>query len=108
MAAEDSPTGEPWLIVGNEVSGTTTVFAARDLTAAPTPTEQPTQQPTEGPTQQPTEGPTQQPTEQPTAQPPVDKPRLPVTGASAGLMALAGAALAAGAGLLAARRESRA
>ncbi|WP_250505753.1 choice-of-anchor I family protein [Bowdeniella massiliensis] len=116
VSAEDSPTGEPWLIVGNEVSGTTTVFAARNLTAAPTPTEQPTQQPTAEPTEQPTEQPTQQPTaeptalptEQPTAQPPVDKPRLPVTGASAGLMALAGAALAAGAGLLAARRESRA
>jgi len=36
VAAEDSPTGEPALIVGNEVSGTTTVFGITDLLAPET------------------------------------------------------------------------
>ena len=48
VSAGDSPTGEPMLLVGNEVSGTTTAFGI-DVNAAPAPTPAPTTDPTPAP-----------------------------------------------------------
>ncbi|WP_368499713.1 choice-of-anchor I family protein [Herbiconiux sp. A18JL235] len=54
VSAESSPTGAPMLLVGNEVSGTTTAFAI-DVEAEPTP--EPTPDPTASPTPAPTTAP---------------------------------------------------
>lgn len=64
------------LIVGNEVSGTTTYYTVEDLVAAG-PTTEPTDQPTDEPTEKPTGGPTDAPSDEPTAEPtagPTDAP----------------------------------
>jgi hypothetical protein len=63
ISAADSPTGEPMLAVGNEVSGSTTMYAISVPAAAePTaPPVDPTPPPTAEPTTEPTAGPTAQP-----------------------------------------------
>ncbi|WP_311197723.1 choice-of-anchor I family protein [Brevibacterium sp. p3-SID960] len=115
------------LIVGNEVTGSTTFYAVdssrvgddpteeptddptNEPTADPTgePTDDPTNEPTADPTGEPTDDPTQQPTDSPSAEPspkPSDKPgdddkgRLPRTGAQIGALAVLGALLAAAGG----------
>ena len=64
IAAEASPTGIPMVAVGNEVSGTTTLYT---LDGAPTaePTPEPAPEPTEEPTETPEPEPTSAPTEEP-------------------------------------------
>ncbi|WP_293784819.1 choice-of-anchor I family protein [uncultured Aeromicrobium sp.] len=97
VSADDSPTGEPLLIVGNEVSGSTTLFAVDTAVAQPTPGPAPT-------TPEPTPGVTAPAPTPPGAQ--GDHGRRPVAGqlpdAGADLspwwFALGGALLAAGAG----------
>ncbi|MGO1396993.1 MAG: choice-of-anchor I family protein [Brevibacterium yomogidense] len=79
------------LIVGNEVSGTTTYYTVEDLLAdGPTeepsgePTDQPTDQPTAEPTEQPSGEPSEQPSEQPSGEPseqPSDEPSTDPTDA---------------------------
>ncbi|WPO88592.1 choice-of-anchor I family protein [Herbiconiux sp. KACC 21604] len=101
VSAESSPTGAPMLLVGNEVSGTTTAFAI-DVDAEPTPV--PTPDPTAAPTPAPTGGPAPAPA-------PGDEAggsSLANTGAAplpvaAGVLAL----LAAGVGAVAATRIRR-
>ncbi len=68
IAAEASPTGIPMVAVGNEVSGTTTLYT---LDGAPTaePTPEPAPEPTEEPTETPEPEPTSAPTEEPTEDP---------------------------------------
>lgn len=141
VPADEAPTAtrgsgrDAMLIVGNEVSGTTTYYAVEDLladepteepttdpTAEPTrePTEQPTEEPTEEPTEAPTDGPSADPTDDPTeddgddhGERPDEEERddegdLPRTGASVAA-ALATAALLVGVGIaatVAARRRS--
>lgn len=56
------------LIVGNEVSGTTTYYTVEDLLAGG-PTNEPSADPTEDPTADPTGGPTGEPSDEPTAGP---------------------------------------
>ena len=66
ISADDSPIGEPMLAVGNEVSGSTTMYAISVPTAAEptTPPAEPTTPPVD-----PTTPPTTEPTATPTAQP---------------------------------------
>lgn len=67
IAADDSPTGEPMLAVGNEVSGSTTMYAI-SVPAVVEPTVPPVD-PTTPPTAEPTPGPTAAPAPAPTTQP---------------------------------------
>ena len=108
------------LIVGNEVTGSTTFYAVDSSLVGDDPTEQPTADPTGEPTDDPTGEPTNDPTTVPTADPtgaptddptggpsaepsptPSDQPgddyqgRLPRTGAQIGALAGLGALLAA-------------
>lgn len=73
IAADDSPTGIPMIVTGNEVSGTTTLFT---LDGAPT--AEPTGEPTTEPTVDPTE-PTQEPTVEPSVEPSEDPSVEPTT-----------------------------
>ncbi|GAB2598053.1 choice-of-anchor I family protein [Pseudactinotalea suaedae] len=75
IAADESPTGQPLIAVGNEVSGTTTLFSITSaLTPSPTPTPSgdpttaPTTTPTDTATTAPTAGPTTAPSSGPTAE----------------------------------------
>ncbi|WP_194239527.1 choice-of-anchor I family protein [Pseudactinotalea terrae] len=78
ISAADSPTGEPMIAVGNEVSGTTTLFAI-----TPTVTEPPTTTPTTEPTTDPTTDPTTEPTTAPSTDP--GEPTSEPTGSTAKL-----------------------
>ncbi|MFB2583924.1 choice-of-anchor I family protein [Herbiconiux liukaitaii] len=94
VSAADSPTGEPMLLVGNEVSGTTTAFGievAEEPVITPTPT--PTVEPT--PTAEPTPTPTGVPSPTSTAiapAPPTSKPGADGSLASTGADPLPGVA----------------
>ncbi len=70
ISAADSPSGEPMIAVGNEVSGTTTLFSI-----TPTETEPPTTEPSTDPsTDDPTTGPTTDPgTDDPTTDDPTSQ-----------------------------------
>ena len=104
------------LIVGNEVTGSTTFYAVDSSLVGDDPTEEPTADPTDDPTGEPTTDPTGEPTTDPTGEPtqePTDSPsadpspkpsdepgdddkgRLPRTGAQIGALAGLGALLAA-------------
>jgi hypothetical protein len=104
VPAADSPTGEPMLLVGNEVSGTTTAFAV-DVEAEPTPAPTATPEPTPAPTPAPA-------TPAPATPAPDDgggDASLAATGAAplplaAGVLALLGAGIAA---VIAAARRRR-
>ncbi|WP_156761221.1 choice-of-anchor I family protein [Microbacterium karelineae] len=79
IAADASPTGIPMIVVGNEVTGTTTLYALDGAPTAepePTPTPEPTTEPTEPPAPQPepTADPTPapEPTEAPEPEPTAD------------------------------------
>src|SRR5699024_8884710 len=64
------------LIIGNEVSGTTTYYSVEDLLTEQ-PTDEPTNEPTADPTGEPSEQPSHQPSEQPSDEPsdePTDEP----------------------------------
>ncbi|HLR44364.1 MAG TPA: choice-of-anchor I family protein, partial [Brevibacterium sp.] len=108
------------LIIGNEVSGTTTYYSVEDLLTEQ-PTDEPTNEPTADPTGEPSEQPSDQPSEQPSDEPsdePTDEPgddgeqdrdedarddedgTLPRTGASIAA-AVAAAALLVGTGIAA-------
>lgn len=69
VPAAESPTSAPLLLVGNEVSGTTTVYAVTDLAAEPTPTPDPEPSPEPDPDPDPTDAPTQEPSAAPTTDP---------------------------------------
>lgn len=79
----DGSVADAMLIVGNEVSGTTTYYSVEDLLAEdPQPTEEPTGEPTEEPSTDPTDDATDDATEEPGAEPtdeptgaPTDDPR---------------------------------
>ena len=104
------------LIVGNEVTGSTTFYAVDSSLVGDDPTEEPTADPTDDPTGEPTTDPTGEPTTDPTGEPtqePTDSPsadpspkpsdepgdddkgRLPRTGAQIGALVGLGALLAA-------------
>ncbi|MCS5720423.1 choice-of-anchor I family protein [Herbiconiux sp. CPCC 203407] len=77
VPAADSPTGEPMLLVGNEVSGTTTAFAV-DVLVEPVPSPSP--EPTVTPEPTPTSDPT--PTASPTPSAPASPTGAPGAGGS--------------------------
>lgn len=91
IAASDSPTGAPMLAVGNEVSGTTTMYAI-DVTAvepAPTPDPSVDPEPTPDPSvepapiEEPEPAPTAEPAPEPSADPTPDPAELPAEEPSA-------------------------
>lgn len=89
VPAEDSPTGEPLLLVGNEISGTTTVWQV-DGPEGPgeepgdDPTDEPSDEPSDDPTDEPGDDPTEEPgddsTGEPTDDPSATEPEAPVQG----------------------------
>ena len=136
ISAESSPTGVPMIVVGNEVTGSTTLYTldgaptapAEDPvpeptetaaptpepteTAAPAPSEEPAPAPSEKPSQEPTPAPAPggdpAPSENPTQQPtPSEEPLAPTGGGVAwGLGAGAVALVAAGIVLVARTRRA--
>jgi hypothetical protein len=130
---EAGDVADAMLIVGNEVSGTTTYYSVEDLladpepqpsdtatTEAPEPSEDPSDDATEGatpePSDEPTRGPSEAPTDTPTDAPDDEddrddeagRERLPRTGATIATALAAGAVLVGGgiAALTIARRRA--
>ena len=111
IAADASPSGVPMIAVGNEVTGTTTLYTlegAPGAEPAPTPEPEPEPEPTEKPepTPEPSEDPEPAPSEDP--RPDDEDDSLAPTGGKVGWgIALGGAALiAAGLVITAARRTA--
>ncbi|HJA04123.1 MAG TPA: choice-of-anchor I family protein [Candidatus Microbacterium stercoravium] len=136
ISAESSPTGVPMIVVGNEVTGSTTLYTldgaptapAEDPvpeptetaaptpepteTAAPAPSEEPAPAPSEKPSQEPTPAPAPggdpAPSENPTQQPtPSEEPLAPTGGGVAWGLGAGAVALVA-AGIVLAARTRRA
>ncbi|WP_221583475.1 choice-of-anchor I family protein [Microbacterium sp. G2-8] len=130
IPADASPSGVPMIVVGNEVTGSTTLYEldgapvaeptpapTPEPTATPEPTPTPDPTPEPAPTAEPTPGPTEAPTEEPSEEPsaspePAPAPddaeddELAATGGEAAWgIALLGAALVA-AGLVARTRRA--
>ena len=136
ISAESSPTGVPMIVVGNEVTGSTTLYTLDEAptapaedpvpeptetaaptpepteTAAPAPSEEPAPAPSEKPSQEPTPAPAPggdpAPSENPTQQPtPSEEPLAPTGGGVAWGLGAGAVALVA-AGIVLAARTRRA
>ncbi|AYY15139.1 LPXTG cell wall anchor domain-containing protein [Actinobacteria bacterium YIM 96077] len=98
---EPEPTPTPTSTPTPTPTPTTTPTPTPTPTPTSTPTPTPTDEPTEDPTEEPTDEPTEEPTDEPTDDPSDDEDDdLPDTGSETGIVAGAGMALLAGAGVL--------